>query len=441
MLNLWIRSPLALLFLVVNCGADDPLAHTTVGTGDESDASSSDASGLGAGGHGDASAQVDAATSDASENADGAPDATLTKSFVHPGCLSTQQDLERMKSKVDAKAEPWKGSWALLEANSHAQPTYQPNPQVSICAGGPCMPENYMPLAHDAAAAYQLALRYRISGDRTYGARAAFILDSWASKLTAFEGDSNAGLRAALYGYQLACAGELLRGLGDWDSAPLRHLLTDVFYPIHADFLARHNGACDSNYWANWDLANMASVMAIGVFTDRRDIFDIGVDYFREGVGEGSIEHAVILTPRRSGQWQESGRDQGHNTLGPMLMGVVCEIAWNQGIDLYGSPATGFSRGASMSRLTTSATTSLLSPTPMRRALWVLANWAFNPPFLRADGDCSARVGTLSTITMSTARGSPHRLPGSTPPRFALRVAAATMAPRAAGSTLLVTRR
>ena len=40
--------------------------------------------------------------------------------------------------------------------------------------------------------------------------------------------------------------------------------------------------------------------------------------------------------PGYLGQTQESGRDQGHNTLSIGLLGVIAEQAWNQGIDLYG---------------------------------------------------------------------------------------------------------
>jgi hypothetical protein len=98
----------------------------------------------------------------------------------------------------------------------------------------------------------------------------------------------------------------------------------------------RHNGACISHYWANWDLCNMNSVLAIGVLTDDRAKYDEAIAYFKNGAGNGSIGHAVFyLHPGNLGQWQESGRDQGHNTLGIGLMGPFCEMAWKQGDDLY----------------------------------------------------------------------------------------------------------
>jgi len=267
--------------------------------------------------------------------------------FVHPGALSTAADLTRMAAHVAAAEQPWKGSWDLLTKNSHAQLTYVAHPAADICAGGTCTTENYMTLANDAAAAYQLALRYHGSGDAAYAAKAEAILDGWADTLKSFSGDSNLGLRAALYGYQLACAGELLRVDAKWDPGKLQQLLKDVFYPIQSDFLKRHNSACEGNYWANWDLANMAAIIAIGVFTDQRALFNEAVTYFYEGVGQGSIENAIhYLHPDGSGQWQEAGRDQGHATLGPMLLAVICEIAWNQGVDLYAYAGNLFLAGA-----------------------------------------------------------------------------------------------
>lgn len=269
--------------------------------------------------------------------------------FVHPGCLSTQSDLDRMAAKVAADAQPWKASWDRLSANSHAQLGYTPNPQTTICAGGVCDSENYMRLANDCAAAYQCALRYHVSDDTRYADKAVQIMNAWASTLEGFTGDSNAGLRAGLYGYQFACAGELMRHYSGWtpaDFEAFKNMMLTIFYPINSDFLIRHNNTCDSHYWANWDLAAMTSILAIGVLCDDQAKFEEAVTYFCNGIGEGAIGNAVhFVHPNGLGQWQESGRDQGHNTLGMALMGPFCEIAWNQGVDLYGYARNRFLTG------------------------------------------------------------------------------------------------
>src|ERR1700723_2792258 len=60
-------------------------------------------------------------------------------------------------------------------------------------------------------------------------------------------------------------------------------------------------------------------------------------DYFYNGLGEGCIDRTVyFIHPGYLGQTQEAGRDQGHNTLEIALLAPLCEMAWHQGVDLYG---------------------------------------------------------------------------------------------------------
>ncbi|MCB1132376.1 MAG: alginate lyase family protein, partial [Verrucomicrobiae bacterium] len=260
--------------------------------------------------------------------------------FTHPGCLSSQTDLNRMATKVSANAQPWKGSWDILVTNTNGFLGSTPEAVATIYAGNASQPENFMRLARDGARAYQLALRYHGSGTTIYADKAIGILNSWAATHTGWEGDSNVGLRAGIYGYQFACAGELLRNYSGWqaaDFAAFQTYMVDRFYGVNNSFLTGHYGTVPGHYWSNWDLSTMASIMAIGVLCDNQTIFDQGLNYFYSGVGNGAITNAVThVHPNGMGQWQESGRDQGHSVMGPQVMGAICEIAWNQGIDLYG---------------------------------------------------------------------------------------------------------
>jgi hypothetical protein len=141
-----------------------------------------------------------------------------------------------------------------------------------------------------------------------------------------------------------------MRNYTGWAAADFerfQEMMQSIFYPISSRFLELHNGTCDSHYWANWDLAAVATVMAVGVLLDDRAIFDEAVNYFYSGIGEGAIDNAVhYIHPDGSGQWPESGRDQGHNTLGMALMEPICEIACNQGVDLYGYDSNRFLAGS-----------------------------------------------------------------------------------------------
>ncbi|HEY3331774.1 MAG TPA: LamG-like jellyroll fold domain-containing protein [Capsulimonadaceae bacterium] len=263
-----------------------------------------------------------------------------TRSFKHPGLLHNQADFDRMATKVKAGAHPWIDSWNILVANPHSQLSWKPRPAPVIYRGRNPYGENYALLYNDAAAAYQTALRWKVTGDTAYADNAVKILNAWGSTLTGIGGDSNGCLALGLYGYEIANAAEIMRSYSGWapdDFKQFQTMLLKVFYAGNHDFLTRHNGTQPSHYWANWDLCNMCSMLAVGVVCDRPDIYDEAVTYFKHGVGAGNIDHTVYyMHPGYLGQWQESGRDQGHTTLGVALMGTFCEMAWKQGDDLYG---------------------------------------------------------------------------------------------------------
>ena len=268
-------------------------------------------------------------------------DATKPRLLAHPGLLHSREDFERMRTKVEGREEPWLAGWKKLVANRHASLGWKPNPQAIVYRGADgSHPENYAALFNDAAAAYALALRWKISGDEAYAKKAIDILDAWSSTLTAIKGTSDRYLASGIYGYQLANAAEILRDDPNWGAEEFRRfqqMMLKVFYSMNHDFLVRHNGAKIDHYWANWDLANMDSMLAIGVVCDRREIYDEAVEYFRHGAGNGSIDHLVWkIHDGGLGQIQESGRDQGHATLCIALVGAFCQMAWNQGDDLFG---------------------------------------------------------------------------------------------------------
>jgi len=279
------------------------------------------------------------------------PGAFADKPFIHPGLLNCNEDFNRIRAKVDAHSEPWKSGWEKLLANPHCSLKWTPHPEETIWRGDNSgHPQNYSVLYNDISAAYACALRWRISGEKNYARKAVEIMNAWSSTLKHIDGSSDKFLAAGIYGYQFANVAELMRDYSGWQKADFQRfqkMMLEVFYPMNHDFLIHHNGAKIDHYWANWDACNMDSVLAIGVLCDKWGLYDEAVDYFKHGSGNGSIGHAVVLVyPGDLGQWQESGRDQGHNTLGIALLGAFCEMAWNQGDDLYGYDNNRFLAGA-----------------------------------------------------------------------------------------------
>lgn len=265
----------------------------------------------------------------------------------HVGGLHTQADFDRIKTKIAANAQPWLDGWNKLIANSHAQTTYTASPTVKLIRGGNSAeepdPDNYSHAMNDAAAAYQLGLRWKISGDATYAQTAVNILNAWANTCVKVSGDPNVALGAGIYGYEFAVAGELLRGYSGWQDtsfAKYQQWMLNVFYPINYGFLSGHFGCHPEHSWSNWDLCNMASAMAIGILTDNRSIYNYVINYYQRGLGNGNNFKTIFYVfpgaDSTMAEMQESGRDQGHCTLSLALLTTVCQLAWNQGDDLWG---------------------------------------------------------------------------------------------------------
>ncbi|MGW3568418.1 alginate lyase family protein [Streptomyces sp. NPDC000941] len=266
--------------------------------------------------------------------------------FTHPGMLHAYGELNRAKVRVAAGNDPWLSGWNRLIANSHAQSGWKANPQATIIRGG--TGENYGILYNDIHAAYQNALRWKIAGTTAHGDTARDILNAWSATLTTVTGNADRFLAAGIYGYQFANAAELMRGYSGFDLDRFKRMMLGVFYPLNNQFLTGHNDACITNYWANWDLCNMNSILAIGILCDDGAKYDQAVNYFKNGAGNGSIKHAVPFLYDSQGlaQWQESGRDQGHTMMGMGQMGAFCEMAWSQGEDLYGYDSNRFMKAA-----------------------------------------------------------------------------------------------
>ncbi|TIC99795.1 hypothetical protein CH35J_006355 [Colletotrichum higginsianum] len=266
-----------------------------------------------------------------------------TSTFKHPGLLHTTEDFNRITGFLDANKEPWTTGLDKLAARANSR--YTPSPKEVVCRGGPgreCIPQNYASLFRDAAAAYANAVYWRLTGDEAHANASARILDAWSGTIQRIHGPSDRYLASGIYGYQLANAAEILRGWAAWDGLPaVTEMLESVFYPMNHDFLVNHNGAVVEHYWANWDLANMCTMQAIGILSDNRTMYNEAVDYFKHGAGNGAIEKAVWKlhtepgTNKTLGQGQEAGRDQGHCLLDFALLGVFAQQSYNQGDDLF----------------------------------------------------------------------------------------------------------
>jgi len=265
--------------------------------------------------------------------------------FVHPGMLHTQEAFVKMRANVEKGIQPNLDTWNTLLSDGYSNTDKAPRAVETVIRGG--TGSNYAQFYLDIRRAYQLALVYQISGSEAHGEEACEYLNAWSSTMTGISGNADRFLAAGIYGYELANAAEIMRNHPSFNQEAMEELLVNVFYPMNNQFLTYHNDAHFGNYWANWDLCNIASMMSIGIFADREDIYNQAMEYYRNGIGMGSIYNAMpFVFDDGTAQWQESCRDQGHTVFGIGLCGVICEMAWNQGDDIYGLSDNRFLKAA-----------------------------------------------------------------------------------------------
>lgn len=251
--------------------------------------------------------------------------------FVHPGLLLSQRQIDLIKAKVAAGEQPWAGGYETLRQNKQAMHSYPVNGPYATVGRGRNPGDNVYKRQFDSDcnAAHYNALMWVITNDKRHAAKAMEILNGYAATLKEIVGTDKI-LMASLNGAKLLYAAELLRyseaGWGPKDTAQFETMMLTVFYPVIRDFAPFANG--------NWSTGCVKTMMAIGVFCNDRTLFDRAIDWYYHGTDNGSLTGYII---NDEGQSQESGRDQAHAQLGIAHLAEACEIAFNQGLDLYGA--------------------------------------------------------------------------------------------------------
>ncbi len=246
--------------------------------------------------------------------------------FNHPGLFHSQNDLDRMREAVEAKEEPIFSGFKILQESLHSKSNYRmqgPFPEwgraPNIRAGE---------ARNDAKAAYENALMWSITGDKTHAKKAIQIINAWANTLKKVSGIDGV-LAAGIQGVKFANAAEILRysdsGWSEKEAKKCEESFKKAWYPTIQHYAYFANG--------NWETAALQTNMAIAVFCNDRKLFESTVKYSVNGAGNGSIPHMIVYP---SGQCQETTRAQHYAQLGIGLLTGAAEIAWNQGVDLYG---------------------------------------------------------------------------------------------------------
>lgn len=253
----------------------------------------------------------------------------VIKVFSHPGILFNYEDMARIKEQAFYYSKPWKLGYEMLKDHANVNYVIQgPYSEVERTEGVNSAAANA--LSADSQMAYHCALMWFITDDVSYADKAIEILNVWSGRLTALIGGDDM-LMSAWYGFNLVNAAEILRytdaGWKDEEIAQAENMFKDVFYHLIKDWKRGRAG--------NWDTAITKMHLAVGVFLDDKELFDRAIAFYNSTTENSN--GTLSLNIYDTGQNFESARDQTHAQFGIGGLAESCEVAWKQGIDLYGS--------------------------------------------------------------------------------------------------------
>ena len=250
--------------------------------------------------------------------------------FVHPGVLHSKEDLERMKAKVSAKAQPWLGGFDVLASSKYASADYRLRGPVTNCTigGG----KGQYEIRDDSSAAYCNALMWYIIGEKAHLQKAKQIINAWSGTMQTFDRKDN--LSAGMSAQKFATAGEILRYTkgADWSEADIlacekmfRELLLPAILPTRA---------------GNQGALCLTGEICIGVFCNDRKIVDHALETYLGNYRETDPRRRTVSLRSYvfdNGQSGEAYRDQPHPQGGIAHLAEICQTAEIQGIGLWGA--------------------------------------------------------------------------------------------------------
>jgi hypothetical protein len=273
--------------------------------------------------------------------------------FVHPGVLVSRPQLDFMRTKVLAGAQPWKLAYDRMMASKYADLNRTPKPRAVVECGPYSDPNlGCTEEREDAIAAYTLSLAWYVTRDNRYATKAVQIMDAWSATIRDHT-NSNAPLQTAWSASSWPRAAEIIKHVyRNWpNSARFGTMLRDVYLPEIQNGRANTNG--------NWELSMMEASIGIAVFLEDRAAYDKAISIFRTRIqayiylttdgslpktppGSGIDTRSEIIAYWQNqstfvdGLTQETCRDFAHTGYGLAAAAHLAETARHQGQDIWG---------------------------------------------------------------------------------------------------------
>jgi hypothetical protein len=273
--------------------------------------------------------------------------------FTHPGVLVSRAQLDFVRGRVNANAQPWRDAYNQMIGSQYASLSRTPTPRAIVECGPVSNPNlGCTNEREDAIAAYTDALAWYITQNTAYANKAIQIMDAWSNTIRDHT-NSNAPLQTAWAGASWTRAAEIIRyTYSSWPNATrFGTMLRNVYLPKIV------NG---SNSNGNWELVMLETSLGIAVFLEDRATYDKVVARYRLRVpayvyldSDGSMPKTIPGTGRDTraqlvsywqgqstftgfeGLTQETCRDFTHTGYGIASIADFAETTRIQGQDLY----------------------------------------------------------------------------------------------------------
>lgn len=311
------------------------------------------------------------------------------RTFAHPGISHKKSDLDRMKYMVQAGKEPWKTSFQNLSQNPYASYNYtvQGSPSVTrLVEPSSIAGYNYEKFKYDALAAYYNAIMWYITGDERHAKKSIQCFNAWVN-ITHIESNGTMALDAGRVIWKMLEGAEIIKSTyTGWAQSDINKFKAMLVYPGYSTTAAPTAAIQAEDATFYWYMYNgdpgrhgnqghfaMRGLMAMGIFMDNEIMYDRALRYMmglphraddlpypsgprttssspsytNDYYDEYTLNASVGTTPDygynepianyiwENGQPQEASRDQSHTITAVAIINTMCEIAWNQGDDMY----------------------------------------------------------------------------------------------------------
>jgi Alginate lyase len=271
--------------------------------------------------------------------------------FAHPGVLVSRAQLDFVKGKVNAGAQPWLSAHNQMLASRYASLSRTAKPRATVECGSYSNPNlGCTDEREDAIAAYTDALAWYITGNPAYAQKSIALMDAWSATIKSHT-NSNGPLQTAWAGSVWPRAAEIIKHTySSWpNQARFATMLRTVYLPTVIPGSA-NNG--------NWELSMMEAAVGISVFLDDKASYDRAVARFKLRAASyvyvaadgaqpkyppaGGIDTRNELISFWQGQStfvdglsQETCRDFTHTGYGLSSISHIAETSRIQGQDLW----------------------------------------------------------------------------------------------------------